>query len=220
MNDSGMLDGKIALITGAGGGIGRASAVLAAAAGAKAVVVADIQPAAAEETAHLVEGMGATAVAMAIDVSDPDLVETMLEGTCREFGRLDAAFNNAGILQKAGLMADAETSEWDQVMQVNAKGVWLCMRAEIRRMLDRKRGSIVNTASVAGLRAIAMQAIYTASKHAVAGLTRNAAVDYAASGLRINAVCPGGIHRSEEHTSELQSLMRISYAVFCLKKQK
>src|SRR3546814_4974031 len=88
---------------------------------------------------------------MAIDVSDPDLVETMLEGTCREFGRLDAAFNNAGILQKAGLMADAETSEWDQVMQVNAKGVWLCMRAEIRRMLDRKRGSIVNTASVAGL---------------------------------------------------------------------
>src|SRR3546814_7738735 len=79
-------------------------------------------------------------------------------------------------------------------MQVNAKGVWLCMRAEIRRMLDRKRGSIVNTASVAGLRAIAMQAIYTASKHAVAGLTRNAAVDYAASGLRINAVCTGGIH--------------------------
>src|SRR3546814_14630093 len=100
MNDSGMLDGKIALITGAGGGIGRASAVLAAAAGAKAVVVADIQPAAAEETAHLVEGMGATAVAMAIDVSDPDLVETMLAGPCREFGRLDAAFNNAGILQK------------------------------------------------------------------------------------------------------------------------
>src|SRR3546814_6913560 len=98
-------------------------------------------------------------------------------------------------------MADAETSEWDQVMQVNAKGVWLCMRAEIRRMLDRKRGSIVNTASVAGLRAIAMQAIYTASKHAVAGLTRNAAV------------------RSVEHTSELQSLMRISYAVFCLKKK-
>src|SRR3546814_12231660 len=86
---------------------------------------------------------------MAIDVSDPDLVETMLEGTCREFGRLDAAFNNAGILQKAGLMADAETSEWDQVMQVNAKGVWLCMRAEIHRMLDRKRGSIVNTAPVA-----------------------------------------------------------------------
>src|SRR3546814_5410844 len=105
------------------------------------------------------------------DVCSSDLlVETMLEGTCREFGRLDAAFNNAGILQKAGLMADAETSEWDQVMQVNAKGVWLCMRAEIRRMLDRKRGSIVNTASVAGLRAIAMQAIYTASKHAVAGL--------------------------------------------------
>src|SRR3546814_3824438 len=109
MNDSVMLDGKIALITGAGGVIGRASAVLAAAAGAKAVVVADIQPAAAEETAHLVEGMGATAVAMAIDVSDPDLVETMLEGTCREFGRLDAAPHNAGILQKAGLMADEET---------------------------------------------------------------------------------------------------------------
>src|SRR3546814_2382202 len=94
----------------------------------------------------LVEGMGATAVAMAIDVSDPDWVETMLEGTCREFGRLDAAFNNAGILQKAGLMADAETSEWDEVMQVNAKGVWLCMRAEIRRMRERKRGSIVNKA--------------------------------------------------------------------------
>src|SRR3546814_18946093 len=83
------------------------------------------------------------------DVCSSDLlVETMLEGTCREFGRLDAAFNNAGILQKAGLMADAETSEWDQVMQVNAKGVWLCMRAEIRRMLDRQRGRIVNTESV------------------------------------------------------------------------
>src|SRR3546814_18126122 len=100
----------------------------------------------------------------------------MLEGTCREFGRLDAAFNNAGILQKAGLMADAETSEWDQVMQVNAKGVWLCMRAEIRRMLDRKRGSIVNTASVAGLRAIAMQAITTPSKPWGAGLPGNARV--------------------------------------------
>src|SRR3546814_15184186 len=99
MNDSGMLDGKIALITGAGGGIGRASAVLAAAAGAKAVVVADIQPAAADETEHLVEGLGATAVAMAIDVSDPDLVEMMLEGTCRAFGRLAAAFSNAGNTQ-------------------------------------------------------------------------------------------------------------------------
>src|SRR3546814_19198009 len=100
MNDSGMLDGKIALITGAGGGIGRASAVLAAAAGAKAVVVADIQPAAAEETAHLVEGLGATAVAMAIAVSDPSLVEQLPEGPCLESGRFDGAFTNAGTDRK------------------------------------------------------------------------------------------------------------------------
>src|SRR3546814_16659491 len=96
----------------------------------------------------LVEGLGATAVALAIAVSDPDLVETMLEGTCREFGRLDAAFNNAGILHKAGLLADAETSERDPVVQVNDKGVWSCISAEMRRMLERERGSIVKPTSV------------------------------------------------------------------------
>lgn len=188
------LEGKIVLATGAGSGIGRASAIAAAQAGARGVTVVDINAVLAEETAHLVECAGSSAISLTVDIVDVDAVDGMVAKVIRTYGRLDSAFNNAGVNQRRGMTADIDPDEWNRVFRVNTFGLWLCMRAELPHMAAQESGAIVNTASTAGLRTIIGRSAYVAAKHAVVGLTRNAAVEYADQGIRINAVCPGGVN--------------------------
>jgi NAD(P)-dependent dehydrogenase (short-subunit alcohol dehydrogenase family) len=208
-----LLEGQVAIVTGAASGIGRSSALLYAREGAR-VMVADVDHDGAKETVHLIKTTGGQATYIIADVSHPDDCEVLVAHTVQTFGRLDFACNNAGIGGEQNLTADYSIEAWQKVIAINLSGVFYCMKYEIPAMLKNGGGAIVNMASILGQAGFAGAPAYVAAKHGVVGLTKNTALEYASSGIRVNSVGPAFIKtpmisKLEEDADALKMLISL-----------